>query len=43
VIEVDGEDITLIRLGQGSIEGILDLVQMPEPEPVAASSRRGRR
>ncbi|MBA3501826.1 MAG: L-threonylcarbamoyladenylate synthase [Myxococcota bacterium] len=44
VLEVDGEDITLIRLGQGSIDGILDLVQMPEPEPVAAPShRRARR
>ena len=25
VIEIDGEDITLIRQGQGSVEGILDL------------------
>ncbi|HLL23974.1 MAG TPA: L-threonylcarbamoyladenylate synthase [Kofleriaceae bacterium] len=39
VIEVDGEDITLIRLGQGSIEGILDLVQMPEPETVVESKK----
>jgi tRNA threonylcarbamoyl adenosine modification protein (Sua5/YciO/YrdC/YwlC family) len=42
VIEVDGEEITLIREGQGSLEGILDLVQLPAPEPVVAS-RRGRR
>ncbi|MGK2859386.1 MAG: L-threonylcarbamoyladenylate synthase [Thermoanaerobaculia bacterium] len=34
VLAVDGEEITLIRLGQGSIDGILDLIQLPEPEPV---------
>jgi len=33
VLEVNGEEITLIREGQGSIEGILDLVQLPEPRP----------
>ena len=31
VIEVDGETVTLIRQGQGSIEGILDLEESPEP------------
>jgi tRNA threonylcarbamoyl adenosine modification protein (Sua5/YciO/YrdC/YwlC family) len=44
VIEVDGEEITLIRLGQGSLDGILDLVQLPEPEPAVETKRRaGRR
>jgi tRNA threonylcarbamoyl adenosine modification protein (Sua5/YciO/YrdC/YwlC family) len=42
VIEVDGEEITLIRQGQGSLEGILDLAHLTEPEPVAATSRRRR-
>ncbi|HEU0036967.1 MAG TPA: L-threonylcarbamoyladenylate synthase [Kofleriaceae bacterium] len=41
VIEVDGEDITLIRRGQGSLEGILDLDTLPvEPEPEAEPKRR---
>jgi tRNA threonylcarbamoyl adenosine modification protein (Sua5/YciO/YrdC/YwlC family) len=40
VLEVDGEDITLIRQGQGSLDGILDLVQLPDPEPAAESKRR---
>ena len=39
VLEVDGEDITLIRQGQGSLDGILDLVQLPAPEPVIETSR----
>ena len=42
VLEVDGEEITLIRQGQGSIEGILDLVQLPSPEP-EPQRRYGRR
>jgi tRNA threonylcarbamoyl adenosine modification protein (Sua5/YciO/YrdC/YwlC family) len=29
VIEVDGETITLLRQGQGSLEGILDLDELP--------------
>jgi tRNA threonylcarbamoyl adenosine modification protein (Sua5/YciO/YrdC/YwlC family) len=33
VLAVDGEEITLIRQGQGSIDGILDLIQIPDPEP----------
>ena len=40
VLEVDGEDITLIRQGQGSLDGILDLVQLPDPEPAVESKRR---
>jgi tRNA threonylcarbamoyl adenosine modification protein (Sua5/YciO/YrdC/YwlC family) len=40
VIEIDGEDIKLIRQGQGSLEGILDIEEVPEPEPRAASGRR---
>ena len=40
VIEVDGEDIKLIRQGQGSLEGILDIEEVPAPESRAAGSRR---
>lgn len=46
VIEVDGEEITLIRQGQGSLDGIVDveMLRIPEPEQPAryarASSRR---
>ena len=40
VIEVDGEDIKLIRQGQGSLEGILDIEEVPAPEPRAAGGRR---
>ena len=43
VIEVDGEEITLIREGQGTLEGILDLAHLTEPEPATAPSRRARR
>jgi tRNA threonylcarbamoyl adenosine modification protein (Sua5/YciO/YrdC/YwlC family) len=34
VLEVDGDDVTLLRAGQGSLEGILDV------DDVAAASRR---
>jgi tRNA threonylcarbamoyl adenosine modification protein (Sua5/YciO/YrdC/YwlC family) len=40
VLAVDGEEITLIRQGQGSIEGILDLIQLPDAEPVEKRARR---
>jgi tRNA threonylcarbamoyl adenosine modification protein (Sua5/YciO/YrdC/YwlC family) len=40
VIEVDGEDIKLIRQGQGSLEGILDIEEVPAPEPRVAGRRR---
>ncbi len=40
VLEVNGEDITLIRQGQGSLDGILDLVTVPEPEPVETKKHR---
>jgi tRNA threonylcarbamoyl adenosine modification protein (Sua5/YciO/YrdC/YwlC family) len=40
VIEVDGEDIKLIRQGQGSLEGILDIEEVAPPEPRAAGGRR---
>jgi tRNA threonylcarbamoyl adenosine modification protein (Sua5/YciO/YrdC/YwlC family) len=45
VIEVDGETITLLRLGQGSLDGILDLdaIQQPAPEAPARVARSGRR
>ena len=42
VIEVDGEDIKLIRQGQGSLEGILDIEKVPAPEPRAAGGGRRR-
>ena len=40
VIEVNGEDIKLIRQGQGSLDGILDIEEVPVPEPRAAGRRR---
>ena len=40
VIEVDGEDIKLIRQGQGSLESILDVEEVAAPEPRAAGRRR---
>jgi tRNA threonylcarbamoyl adenosine modification protein (Sua5/YciO/YrdC/YwlC family) len=40
VIEVSGEDIKLIRQGQGSLEGILDIEEVAAPEPRAAGGRR---
>ena len=40
VIEVDGEDIKLIRQGQGSLEGILDIEEVPVPEKAAGGRRR---
>jgi tRNA threonylcarbamoyl adenosine modification protein (Sua5/YciO/YrdC/YwlC family) len=40
VIEVDGEDIKLIRQGQGSLEGILDIEEVAAPEPRVAGRRR---
>ncbi|MEO8705724.1 MAG: L-threonylcarbamoyladenylate synthase, partial [Kofleriaceae bacterium] len=45
VIEVDGETISLIRLGQGSLEGILDIdaLAVAEPEQQARYARSGRR
>lgn len=45
VIEVDGETITLIRQGQGSLDGIVDVEQLaaPEPEPTRKYARSGRR
>ena len=42
VIEVDGEDIKLIRQGQGSLEGILDIEEVPAPN-VSARAAGGRR
>ena len=43
VIEVDGEQVTLIRQGQGSLDGILELEAVAEPEPPQETRRkRGR-
>lgn len=38
VIAIDGDEVTLIREGQGSLEGILEIEPAREPEP-----QRGRR
>lgn len=40
VIEVDGEEIKLIRQGQGSLEGILDIEEVAAPERAASGRRR---
>lgn len=40
IIEVDGEQITLIRMGQGSLDGILD-IEIPR-EAVTETGRHGR-
>lgn len=40
VLEVDGEDIKLLRQGQGSLEGILDIEEEPQEEPRRAAGRR---
>jgi tRNA threonylcarbamoyl adenosine modification protein (Sua5/YciO/YrdC/YwlC family) len=41
VLEVDGEDIKLLRQGQGSLEGILDIEEVAAPEsPRRAAGRR---
>ncbi len=42
VLEVDGEQITLIRQGQGSLEGIIDVDLLPAP-PAEAPETGGRR
>lgn len=43
VIEIDGEDIKLIRQGQGSLEGILDIEEVPAPKPEARAAGGRRR
>jgi len=40
VLEVDGEEIKLIRMGQGPIDEFLDVIEVPAEEP---SSRRAAR
>jgi len=40
VIEIDGEQITLLRQGQGSLEGILDVELLPEAAPTDPGGRR---
>jgi tRNA threonylcarbamoyl adenosine modification protein (Sua5/YciO/YrdC/YwlC family) len=43
VLEVEGEDITLIRQGQGKLDDILELITVPEPQvEQAPASNRGR-
>lgn len=39
VLEVDGENIKLLRMGQGPIEDFLDVIEVPE-EPKKAAGRR---
>lgn len=44
VIAIDGETVTLIREGQGSIEGILEIEPSQDPDPQAQQQQRsGRR
>ena len=40
VMAVDGEDVALLRQGQGSIEGILDVPEVAEEPRAAATPRR---
>jgi tRNA threonylcarbamoyl adenosine modification protein (Sua5/YciO/YrdC/YwlC family) len=40
VLEVDGDDVKLLRLGQGPIDAFMDLVEVPAPEPRKAAGRR---
>ena len=40
VLEVDGDDVKLLRLGQGPIDEFMDLVEVPVPEPRKAAGRR---
>jgi len=40
VLEVDGEEIKLIRQGQGSLEGILDVEEVAPPEPSRRAAGR---
>jgi tRNA threonylcarbamoyl adenosine modification protein (Sua5/YciO/YrdC/YwlC family) len=42
VIEVDGEQIRLIRQGQGSLEGIIDVELLPAEAPPETGGRRRR-
>jgi tRNA threonylcarbamoyl adenosine modification protein (Sua5/YciO/YrdC/YwlC family) len=42
VIEVDGEQITLIRQGQGSLEGIIDVELLQQAEAPAESGKQRR-
>lgn len=39
VLEVDGENIKLLRMGQGPIEDFLDVIEVPD-EPKKAAGRR---
>jgi tRNA threonylcarbamoyl adenosine modification protein (Sua5/YciO/YrdC/YwlC family) len=40
VLEVDGDEVKLLRLGQGPIDEFMDLVEVPVPEPRKAAGRR---
>jgi tRNA threonylcarbamoyl adenosine modification protein (Sua5/YciO/YrdC/YwlC family) len=40
VLEVDGEEIKLLRMGQGPIDDIADLVEVPADEPRKSAARR---
>jgi len=42
VLEVDGESIRLIREGQGPLDDILDVIEVPAPIAEAAGGRRRR-
>jgi hypothetical protein len=40
VLEVDGEEIKLLRQGQGPLDGILDIEEVAAPEPRKVAGRR---
>jgi tRNA threonylcarbamoyl adenosine modification protein (Sua5/YciO/YrdC/YwlC family) len=40
VLEVDGEEIKLLRQGQGSLDGILDIEEVATPEPPRRAAGR---
>jgi tRNA threonylcarbamoyl adenosine modification protein (Sua5/YciO/YrdC/YwlC family) len=42
VLEVDGDDIKLLRAGQGSLDGILDIEEVAAEAQAAAGGRRRR-
>jgi tRNA threonylcarbamoyl adenosine modification protein (Sua5/YciO/YrdC/YwlC family) len=43
VLEVDGEEIKLIRLGQGSLDGILEIEEVAAPPEAPSRRAAGRR
>lgn len=40
VLEVDGDDVKLLRMGQGPIDDFMDIIEVPVEEPRKAAGRR---